>query len=155
VCRQAVEAAECFADGVCSEHELQAATDAAYHSAEENEIAIAGQSFAVHQGIYFARRATAYAAIPSAHEAAVSAAGTLHTAAVGVAGNPETNMPARKAASADVRKYRITLVRDIFGNPFRPITLDPSWLTATVTTLARAIYAERSRGLWSGVPHVG
>jgi hypothetical protein len=35
-------------------------------------------------------------------------------------------------------------VRDIFGNPFRPITLDPSWLTATVTSLAQAIYEERA-----------
>jgi hypothetical protein len=29
-----------------------------------------------------------------------------------------------------------TLLRDIFGNPFRPITLDPSWLTSTVLSLA-------------------
>ena len=47
------------------------------------------------------------------------------------------------------------LLRDIFGNPFRPITdifgnpihlvsLDPSWLTSTVIALANGIYEERA-----------
>ncbi len=35
------------------------------------------------------------------------------------------------------------LIRDVFGNPFRPITLDPSWLTFTITTLARQMYESR------------
>lgn len=38
---------------------------------------------------------------------------------------------------------RVTL-HEIFGNPFRSVTLDPSWLTPTVTGLALAIYDERS-----------
>jgi hypothetical protein len=40
-------------------------------------------------------------------------------------------------------KRHSKLVRDIFGNPFRPVTLDPSWLTPTVIGLAQAIYQER------------
>ncbi|HVK19447.1 MAG TPA: hypothetical protein VM533_21110 [Fimbriiglobus sp.] len=32
--------------------------------------------------------------------------------------------------------------RDIFGNPFRPVTADSSWLTSTVVALARTIYHE-------------
>jgi hypothetical protein len=36
------------------------------------------------------------------------------------------------------------LCRDIFGNPFRPVTLDPAWLTSTVVSLAEGIYAERA-----------
>jgi hypothetical protein len=35
------------------------------------------------------------------------------------------------------------IIRDIFGNPFRPATLDPSWLTSTVTALARQMYESR------------
>jgi hypothetical protein len=35
-------------------------------------------------------------------------------------------------------------LRDIFGNPFRPVTADPSWLTTTVVTLATGIYADRA-----------
>jgi hypothetical protein len=34
-------------------------------------------------------------------------------------------------------------IRDIFGNPFRPVTLDPSWPTSTVTALARQMYEAR------------
>jgi hypothetical protein len=36
------------------------------------------------------------------------------------------------------------LLRDIFGNPFRPVTLDPRWQTETVVALATGIYAERA-----------
>ena len=36
------------------------------------------------------------------------------------------------------------LVRDIFGNPFRPAALDPAWRTETVVALARGIYEERA-----------
>ena len=41
-------------------------------------------------------------------------------------------------------KSQVTLVREIFGNPFRPITLDPSWLTSTVLALATGIYQEKA-----------
>jgi hypothetical protein len=41
------------------------------------------------------------------------------------------------------RARQAELLRDIFGNPFRPITLDPSWLTSTVTILARTMYESR------------
>jgi hypothetical protein len=34
------------------------------------------------------------------------------------------------------------ILRDIVGNPFRPVNLDPSWLTSTVVDLANAIYEE-------------
>ena len=40
--------------------------------------------------------------------------------------------------------YLATLLRDIFGNRFRPVTLDPRWLTSSVLDLARAIYDERA-----------
>jgi hypothetical protein len=36
------------------------------------------------------------------------------------------------------------VVRDIFGNPFRPVTTDPRWRTSTAVALARAIYADRA-----------
>jgi hypothetical protein len=40
--------------------------------------------------------------------------------------------------------YQCNMVRDIYCNSFRPITVDPAWLTATVKHLAEAIYEERS-----------
>ena len=36
------------------------------------------------------------------------------------------------------------LVRDIFGNPFRPVAVEPSWLTSTVVQLAEGIYSDRA-----------
>jgi hypothetical protein len=36
------------------------------------------------------------------------------------------------------------LVRDVLGNPFKPVALDPSWLTSDVVALARGIYADRA-----------
>jgi hypothetical protein len=39
---------------------------------------------------------------------------------------------------------RVKLVRDIFGNPFRPASVDPRWLAASVLDLARVIYDERA-----------
>jgi hypothetical protein len=36
------------------------------------------------------------------------------------------------------------LLRDIFGNPFRPVTVDPAWQTANIVALAQAMYDERA-----------
>ena len=36
------------------------------------------------------------------------------------------------------------LLRCVFANPFRPIAIDPRWLTSTVVDVATAIYNERS-----------
>jgi hypothetical protein len=32
----------------------------------------------------------------------------------------------------------------VFGNPFRPVTVDPSWRTSDVVALARGVYDERA-----------
>jgi hypothetical protein len=36
------------------------------------------------------------------------------------------------------------LLHDVFGNPFRPVAVDPVWLTPTVISLATAIYDDRA-----------
>ena len=39
------------------------------------------------------------------------------------------------------------LLREVFGNPFGPLTIDPLWLAwngGTVTTLAQSIYDDRA-----------
>jgi hypothetical protein len=36
------------------------------------------------------------------------------------------------------------IIRDIFGNPFRPTAADPYWITSTAAALARSVYAERA-----------
>jgi hypothetical protein len=44
--------------------------------------------------------------------------------------------------AGEERAVQADLVRDIFGNPFRPVTLDPRWLTSNVVGLARGIYED-------------
>ena len=53
----------------------------------------------------------------------------------------------RSALREDEVKAQSSLLRCIFGNPFRPMTIDPAWLTwndGTVVKLAQAIYEERA-----------
>jgi hypothetical protein len=42
------------------------------------------------------------------------------------------------------RRPHSVIIRDIFGNPFRPVTFDPSWRTLSVVRLAQTIYDERA-----------
>ena len=36
------------------------------------------------------------------------------------------------------------MIHCIFGNPFRPATADPAWLTSTAVALAAGIYEDRA-----------
>jgi len=51
------------------------------------------------------------------------------------------------AASGMPQKERVQQARflkEITGNPFRPIAIDPQWLTSDVLALARGIYEDRA-----------
>jgi hypothetical protein len=47
------------------------------------------------------------------------------------------------AGSVGPGEAQAALVRDVFGDPFRPLRLSPSLLTPTVLSLAQAAYEER------------
>jgi hypothetical protein len=51
-------------------------------------------------------------------------------------------------AADEKREHAIQagILRDIFGNPFRPATLDSAWLTSTVVALAVQMYESRDFG---------
>jgi hypothetical protein len=51
--------------------------------------------------------------------------------------------PIWKAAFNTERNAHAEILREIFGNPFRPITISPTWRTSTVIALAEAAYDER------------
>ena len=42
------------------------------------------------------------------------------------------------------RRAQADLLRDVMGNPFRRVTVDPTWLTPGVVRLARAAYVDRA-----------
>ncbi len=54
----------------------------------------------------------------------------------------------RRIKGIEIRRREQTsqshLLRDIYGNPFRPVTLDQSWLTSNVLALANGIYTEKA-----------
>jgi hypothetical protein len=45
---------------------------------------------------------------------------------------------------AEMEFEQCGFLRDIFGNPFRPVAFDPRWRTSDVMDLARAIYEDRA-----------
>jgi hypothetical protein len=50
----------------------------------------------------------------------------------------------RRNDQANEQEGQLALLRCIFGNPFRPITIKPSLLTTTIVQLAETIYNERT-----------
>jgi hypothetical protein len=120
--RQAVEAAEQWADGQITRKALKAAMDAA----EPYRLGLVGH-------------ATQDAPSAAYSTASPSKAGTVGTAfcakaAVGVAGGD----------AAAEEKAQCELIREVLAYPYRPVTLNPVWLTANVRDLARTIYEERA-----------
>jgi hypothetical protein len=85
---------------------------------------------------------------------AVEAAEELanNRAAIAAKGLREAKMDADAAAYAAWREVgsspapdtQVGLLRDVFGNPFRPATIAPTWQTPTVVTLSQAAYDNRT-----------
>jgi hypothetical protein len=126
-CRKAVEASEQFADGLISERRLDNLSAEAEEAFDEAIREPDGDQSPV---------------ATIAHAASYSSSPSLEIIVLLEATN------AVVAVAKDGRENELmalsSLLRDIFGNPFRPITLDPRWLTSTVLDLARLIYDERA-----------
>jgi hypothetical protein len=63
---------------------------------------------------------------------------------------PDAGEAATAAVRFRLRKYNhcppervALLLREVFGNPFRPSTIDPAWQTPQVVALAQAAYDQR------------
>jgi hypothetical protein len=56
----------------------------------------------------------------------------------------ETAADAAPSGCGLERVRQAALIGEIFGNPYRPIGLDPTWLSSTVVSLAEGIYADRA-----------
>jgi len=110
-----VETTECFAEGISTKAEL----DQKYRAVAKHSNSMVAMSVC---GV--ADASASYAASKTAQRAREVAK------AVGLQGV--------------TRKSQASLLRDIFGNPFRPVALDPAWRTPTATALATAAYEERS-----------
>jgi hypothetical protein len=58
-----------------------------------------------------------------------------------------------RAAQERERVYQASFLRDIFGNPFRPVTLAVAHRTPSVVSLARAAHDERQEPSGEFDPH--
>jgi hypothetical protein len=57
---------------------------------------------------------------------------------------PENEYEAGNEKWEAERQQQVILLRCIFGNPFRPLAIDPAWRTPPVLALARSAYEERT-----------
>jgi hypothetical protein len=148
--RQALEVSERFADGLASDRELREAQEEAAEAAEESLGGIAVQdsysagAFGVpsagHKAKGLAARAAAEAASLRAPEEAVT---TAFEAAIERGVAIGGTAWAVEALGAPAREW---LLRDVFGNPFRPVEFAPDWRTENVLGIARGAYDEREFG---------
>lgn len=118
--RAAVEVTERLADGLASHEERRATVRAALDATED--MRTAGESY------YYA----------------ASAADDLVTGEnLGLFDSwCEAALTGKPGQSEE--PYQALLVRDVFGNPFHPVAIKPSWLTSDVRTLAEGIYNDRA-----------
>jgi hypothetical protein len=122
-CEGIIDRAEAFADAKTNRER------AAIHEVRR----LANGLLAEHAGSH-SIQAVRSLLLPSAVRAASSAA--AYAVSVGSYGYHPRKREQRSA--------QVPFIRDIFGNPFRPVSLDPSWLTSTVLALAESIYADRA-----------
>ena len=131
--RAAVEVAERFSDGLATPRELKAAWRAA-DGVAKRLLAPSGRWGRDEQVAANAALAAYYSATANVKGSAVGAYGSAAGVIYHAGTRPE--YLAELAAQAG-------LVRCVFGNPFRPVVVDPDWRTATVLAVAEAIYADR------------
>jgi hypothetical protein len=146
-CQHAVEAAEGLSDGSTSDDEMNEAQEEAETAAEEAEdidlphfekLALVGStnaaSFALSDSV----------GRPLTSDAKLAAEWTVYA----LAGSSPLKDPVLEAKrlsdfEAEVRG-QCGLLRDIFGNPFAHVTVEPTWLTPAVVKLAQTIYDDQA-----------
>jgi len=139
---EALDIAERFADGLAGDRERSNARKAAQQAAQVRGVV------ARPEAPKWERRTASlayYAAARQAMEAAWNVPGLAVEVLVWRAGGYGTcDCQAIKKAEGVIQAG---LLRDIFGNPFRPVAIDPAWSRwqdGTIVRLAQAIYEDRT-----------
>jgi hypothetical protein len=150
--QQAVEVAERYAEGLASLAELAGAEAVAFQVAR-----LADLRATVSDPGWAATRAAARVANFDAYSAASGAAfiAALCAAPWSFAPSGAVEHHGDPLAKAWARRQQCDLLREIAGNPFRPVLLRPEWLTSNssaVLRLAEHIYQE---GCFDELPVLG
>ncbi len=123
--RRAVEVTERHADGIAPRQELAAA----FLEARQGTVARAC--------------ARGYAGAAAREVARMAGWSIGWFTPTSISGRVATWDAEREALKSNEEAAQAELLRDIFGNPFRPVATDPAWQAATVLALAQAAYDER------------
>jgi hypothetical protein len=133
---QRLAVAERFADGASSVGELEAAWDAGMN------VRVLGAAPAPWRAEDYAEAAAGDACNREASSAALWAMLDGQDAADPWAKTDQSGeMP-----EGTEHHPQVSLLRDIFGNPFRPVVFSPEWRTSTAVTLAAQMYESRDFG---------
>jgi hypothetical protein len=119
--KRAVEVAEQFADGLVSEQACIDCRDAAYDPYAETDL-----------GYQPASSSAVYSATGPREHFIDSVRYVVRSCRLLL------------TYSGTESEIQANLLRGIFGNPFRPVTLNPAWRTSNVTALAQSIYDDRA-----------
>jgi len=146
--KRAVEVGEAFADGLASGPELEAAGEAARLARP----APPGEGDPVEKGAWLAALHCADpdvfdAATLTSEEACIVPALVAEAAWCARTGDDELPDEKWRSSLADERGRQSAILRDLIGNPFRPVALNPAWLAwqgGKIAKLAQAIYDERA-----------
>jgi hypothetical protein len=125
----AVDVAERFADGEASNEELESAASST--TSDYTPGCACADAASAEGGV----DAAIYAADNARHAAGEHAAFLV---------NATDDHPAFAAGRAAEAEAQARLLRDVFGNPFGPVTPDSGWLTSTVVMLAEGIYQQKA-----------
>jgi hypothetical protein len=147
--RRGIDTAEKYADGLVGEIELKVAT---HEAAVANEILIGKQTY-----LSESARAALYTLLDQEFtwvaEVVTSAIRfSISDAIDGYRFSLEADSEAVKIATSRENLRQINLLRDCFGNPFRPIVIELTWLGwngGTIPKLAQGVYEERA---WDRLP---
>ena len=127
--RGAVEVAERYADGTADDVELLVARTAA-------EREINPEAFDRENPAYWVAHS------PMTVQVCLYSAGWADSLAPDAPWLADSSE--HESARAVERASQAEILREVFGNPFRPVSLDPRWRSETVVALAAGIYAERA-----------
>jgi hypothetical protein len=121
--RRGVEVSERYADSLASDEELEAAVTASKVARDAFQTPFLNQQTPYPGDTVFSAPEAALSAVEASVFSAVAETGEI--------GNTTMYLAQAK------------LIRDIFGNPFRPATCAPAWRTDTATALAQQMYDTR------------
>jgi hypothetical protein len=141
-----ITVAESFADGLIDEEARYQANADAYRAWEELPVDCGPELEPGDPGFFRSNLGLAqFRAADAAHHASLRGGGAADLRAREAMFEVDATQgrplwQAEKDAQRD-------LLRDIFGNPFRPVAFDPAWRTSTAVALARQMYESRDFAL--------